>query len=115
MTINRAALLGATLTALLAIPTPAAARYACAVKPTSDGFVALRSGPSVRGSVVGRMRARELVGLLHPDKEEITRSGDWLFVRWYPGTRRTATSIPDADERIARTGWVRDRLIDCFE
>lgn len=93
----------------------AEARYACAVKRTSDGFVALRNGPSAKHALVARMKPQEMVGLLHPDKEEIVRSGNWLFVRWYPGTRRTADHTPDADETRARPGWVLDRLIDCFE
>ena len=102
--------------ALLVVATATAeARYACAVKRTSDGFVALRDGPSTRHAVNARMRPQEMVGLLHPDKEEIVRSGDWLFVRWYPGTRRTEFLMPDGNETTARSGWVHDRLIDCFE
>ena len=98
-----------------AMSTPSAARYACAVVRTPDGFVALRKGPSPREPVIGRMKAQELVGLLHPDRDDIVRSGDWLFVRWYPGTRRTPDHTPDVDEAKAQTGWVRDKLIDCFE
>jgi hypothetical protein len=101
--------------AVIATVVPAEARYACAVKRTPDGFVALRDGPSARHKMIAQMRYQELVGLLHPDKDEIVREGDWLFVRWYPGTKRTATHIPDADEAKAKAGWVRDRLIDCFE
>lgn len=97
------------------MPSVSEARYACAVKRTADGYVALRQGPSARHAEVARMRPQELVGLLHPDRDDIVRSGDWLFVRWYPGTRRTASHMPAVDESKARTGWVRDRLIDCFE
>jgi hypothetical protein len=104
-----------TVGLMLSLPTPSDARYACAVKKTKDGFVSLRQGPSHRQSEIARMKPQELVGLLHPDRDDIVRSGDWLFVRWYPDTRRTADHIPDADETRARTGWVRDRLIDCFE
>lgn len=113
----RRGLLLAMATAAMAIgPTaPSEARYACAVLKTKDGYVSLRQGPSARHPEVGRMKPQELVGLLHPDKEEIVRSGDWLFVRWYPNTRRTADHTPDVDEATARTGWVRDKLIDCFE
>lgn len=101
--------------AIVASVTPAEARYACAVKRTADGFVALRDGPSARHKMLAQMRPQELVGLLHPDKDEIVREGDWLFVRWYPGTKRTATHIPEGDEAKARAGWVRDSLINCFE
>ncbi len=98
-----------------AAATTAEARYACAVVKTRDGYVSLRQGPSARHPEIARMKPQELVGLLHPDREDIVRSGDWLFVRWYPNTRRTADHIPDADEKTARAGWVRDKLIDCFE
>lgn len=102
--------------ALLAAATGAAeARYACAVKPTPDGFVALREGPSTRHPIVARMRAPEMVGLLHPDTDDIVRQGDWLLVRYYPGTRRTAFHTPPMVEATARRGWVNDRLINCFE
>jgi hypothetical protein len=100
---------------LVTASTTAEARYACAVKRTSDGFVALRDGPSTRHATLAQMRPQEMVGLLHPDKEEIVRSGNWLFVRWYPGTRRTEAHIPTGNETTARPGWVHDRLIDCFE
>lgn len=99
----------------IAVSTPSEARYACAVRKTADGFVTLRQGPSARHPEVARMKPQEFVGLLHPDRDDIVRSGDWLFVRWYPGTRRTASHIPTVDESKGSTGWVRDKLIDCFE
>lgn len=108
------AALALTLT-LSAWPTPSEARYACAVLKTRDGFVSLRDGPSARHKEVARMKPEELVGLLHPERDDIVRSGDWLFVRWYPGTRRTADHIPTGNETTALSGWVRDKLINCFE
>lgn len=96
--------------------TPAAeARYACAVRQTPDGFVALRKGPGGKHPIVGRMKRHEMVGLLNPETEEIMRKGDWLFVQWYPGTRRTADATPDISAIKATPGWVYDKLIDCFE
>jgi hypothetical protein len=103
------------LALLAAAAATAEARYACAVKRTSDGFAALREGPSARHRMVARMRPQELVGIMHPDTKDLKRSGDWLWARWYPGTRRTADHTPTGNERTARTGWVHDRLIDCFE
>jgi hypothetical protein len=106
----------AMVLALLTLASrPSVARYACAVVKTSDGFVSLREGPSTRHREIGKMLPHELVGLLHPDRDDIVRSGDWLLVRWYPGTRRTASQIPDVDETKSRTGWVRDKLLNCFE
>jgi hypothetical protein len=99
-----------------ALSAPAQSRYACAVKRTADGYVALRQGPSARHPEVGKMKPQEFVGLLHPpDYNDIVRKGDWLFVRWSPGTRRTADSIPNVDEAKQIAGWVRDKLIDCFD
>jgi hypothetical protein len=103
------------LTLLAFAVTAAEANYACAIKRTADGFVALRSGPSARHAMLARMRPQELVGLLHPGKDDIVRSGNWLFVRWYPGTRRTPDHAPDGDESTARSGWVNNDLIDCFQ
>lgn len=107
--------LATALSLIVAVSTPTEARYACAVVKTADGFVTLRQGPSARHPEVAKMKPREFVGLLHPDRDDIVRSGNWLFVRWYPGTRRTADHIPDVDESKAQVGWVRDKLIDCFE
>lgn len=101
---------------LLAVATATAdARYACAVKSTPDGFVALREGPSTRNKMLVRMRPQELVNIMHPDTEDLKRSRDWLWARWYPGTRRTADHTPTGDERTMRSGWVHDKFIDCFE
>jgi hypothetical protein len=111
-------LLRAMIALALAIvaTTPSEARYACAVKATSDGYVALRKGPSARHPEVGKMKPQEFVGLLHPPSyESIVRKGDWLFVRWSPGTRRTADHVPEVDESKQITGWVRDKLVDCFD
>ncbi len=113
MTVCRIAILAIFIAALGAAPSHA--RYACAVIKTTDGFVSLRKGPSPRDAEVAKMKPQELVGLLHPGRDDIVRKGDWLFVRWYPGTRRTADHTPDVDESKGRSGWVRDKLIDCFE
>ena len=105
-----------SLLALLALaPCGAEARYNCAVKSTPDGFVALREGPSTRHAIIARMKPQEMALLLDPVTEEIRRSGDWLRVQWHPGTRRTAFHMPDGNDATARWGWVRDRLLDCFE
>ncbi len=94
----------------------AEANYACAVKRSSDGFVALRDGPSAKHSLVARMKPQELVGLLHPpDYTDIVQEGNWVLARWYPGTKRTAMHVPEMDESKSRSGWVNKRLIDCFE
>lgn len=111
-------MLRALIVALFAIgaSTPSEARYHCAVMRTPDGFVALRQGPSAQHPVVAKMKPQESVGLLHPpDYNDIVRKGDWLFVSWTPGTRRTASHMPKIDESKSRSGWVRDKLIDCFE
>ncbi len=101
--------------AFLAATSAAQARYNCAVQRTPDGFVALREGPSTSHAMIARMRPQEMVHLLDPKTEEIVRNGDWLRVRWFPGTRRTEDSMPTGTEATARWGWVRDRLLNCFE
>lgn len=92
-----------------------ASGYACAVKPTADGFVALRDGPSTRHSTIGRMRGEELVGTMDKKTQDRVISGRWIRVIWYAGTRRTAFSIPDVAPGTGRTGWMHRDLINCFE
>jgi hypothetical protein len=56
----------------------------------------------------------ELVGLLHPPAyEKIVRRGNWLFVRYVPGSRISDPNAADHDKAIP--GWVNDRLLECHE
>jgi hypothetical protein len=108
--------LAVAMALLVTVSDPSEARYHCAAIRTPDGFVALRQGPSAQHPIVGKMKPQESVLLLHPpDYNDIVRKGDWLFVSWIPGTRRTSSHMPKIDESKSRTGWVRDKLIDCFE
>ena len=95
-------------------PQSASARYICEIKPTRDGFVALRDGPGPAHKMIARMNRGESVGLLHPpDYEGIVRRGNWLKVTWQSG-RMFATPNKKA-ATPEHTGWVNDGLIDCPE
>lgn len=96
--------------------TPAGATgYACAVVRASDGFVALRDGPSTRHQMIARMRPEELVNTMDKETEDRVFSGNWMRVTWYAGTRRTGFSIPDTSQRTGRVGWMHRDLLDCFD
>lgn len=103
------------LTALLAFaPVEVQARYTCGVKKTADGFVALRDSPSPAGKLITRMKPGELVGLLHPpDHEKLIRKGNWIFVRYVPGSNINKAN--DADHDKAIPGWVNNDLLICHE
>ncbi len=114
---TKSAALALALGVLAAIAsTPAGATgYACAVKPTSDGFVALRDGPSARHAMIARMRAHELLDTMDETTEDRVISGNWIRVTWYAGTRRTAFRIPERAQRAGRVGWMHRDLLNCFE
>ncbi len=114
---RNSAVLGLLLAALGALASsPAGATgYACAIKPSSDGFVALREGPSTRQPIIARTRAHELVDTMDAETEDRIISGNWIRVTWYAGTRRTAASIPDVTQRTGRVGWINRDLLNCFE
>ncbi len=100
---------------LLAATSAREARYNCAVV-AHVGRLRRAAPRALHPAWHGRQDApQEMVHLLDPVTEEIVRSGDWLRVRWFPGTRRTEDSMPSGNEATARWGWVRDRLLNCFE
>ena len=100
--------------ALLLAPQAAAARYNCGIKPTKDGFVALRDGASPGAKLIAQMKKGELVGLLHPpDYEKLIRKGGWIYVVYHAGVQ--AEKVHEAKLEKGVSGWVNDRLIDCPE
>ncbi len=113
----KSAALALTLGMLAAVAaTPAGATgYVCAVLPTSDGFVALRDGPSAKHAMIARMRAHELLDTMDEKTQDRVISGNWIRVTWYSGTRRTAFHIPETGHRVGRVGWMHGNLLNCFE
>lgn len=95
-------------------PQSAWARYTCGVKPTPDGFVALRKGPGIRFKLIARMKKGEIAGLLHPPGyEKIVRKGKWIFVRYNRGTQFQKSV--NVDDNKAISGWVHGSLLECHE
>jgi hypothetical protein len=80
---------------------PASATAYCQLKPTKDGFVALRSGPGASSKLVGRMKAQDEV-LLGDG-----RKGDWQEVTWWRGDDR----LVKGQDKVAGRGWVHAKLI----
>ncbi len=81
---------------------PAEATVFCQIKQTSDGFVALRSGPSPTARLVARMKPGDEV-------QTVGHSGGaWQEVQWWRGDER----LSPIGRPARATGWVNRRLID---
>jgi hypothetical protein len=106
------ATLAAAFCALMMAASPAMAINAvCEVLPTSDGFAALRAGPSADARLIARMKTGHSVHLRARNQGEVIRSGSWTQVIYWNGE----LYIPSQPEfRTGRIGWVAQRLIgDC--
>jgi hypothetical protein len=82
---------------------------ACTVMPTADGFVALRAKPSLKGRILARMRAGEVV-VIETKNGKYVESGSWIRVSHYPGEEMPLPS--DAEFKDVRTGWAKSRFVD---
>lgn len=97
-----------TLTVILVLASalPAAASSFCEVPSTSDGFVALRAGPSKSATLVARMKAGDEVMIL----EDTEPRGRWYRVQWWRGQDR----LDKGFEHTSGKGWVHGSLLnDC--
>lgn len=83
---------------------PAQASLFCEIKPTRDGFVALRDGPGPTARLVGRMRPGDEVMLGQG------RQGAWTEVVHWRGGRWASGQHPTGDPPTAR-GWMHEGLI----
>ncbi len=86
---------------MLAVTAPAEATSFCNLRKTSDGFVALRAGPSADSRMVGRMRSTDEVMLGEGEQ------GQWIEVTWWRGNDRLTKGF----EKSAGKGWVNRRLV----
>lgn len=93
----------ATLLALASLSSTAHATTPCHadVRPTQDGFLALRAEPNTRGALVARIPSGESVRLLErdggADGRDLLRDRTrrWIKVEW-----------------DGKSGWVFSRLLD---
>jgi hypothetical protein len=85
----------------LGAPEQASATAFCPLKQTSDGFVALRAGPSPTARLIARMKPEDevLIGL--------REKGNWVEVTWWRGQNRHDKGY----HHIAGKGWVNSKLI----
>lgn len=81
--------------------SPAAATAYCNLKPTADGFVALRAAPASSAKLVGRMTSRDEVLIGQGEK------GDWIEVTWWRGDDRHTKGY----DRKSGHGWVHRKLV----
>ncbi len=105
--------LAAAVCALMGAASPAMAINAvCEVLPTSDGFAALRAGPSADARMIARMKTGHSVHLRARNQGEVIRSGPWTQVIYWPNGELYLPSQPEF--RTGQIGWVAQRLIgDC--
>ncbi len=105
MQVSSAAILAITaLTGALIAPVPASASLYCPVIETSDGFVALRAGPSPATRLIARMRSGDEVRLGQG------RQGKWVEVTWW----RVDDRLGKRHKPPAGRGWAhRDLIGDC--
>jgi hypothetical protein len=91
------------------VPTALSTQTYCAVvKPTSDGFVALRAGPGTTFSTVERLRPFDFVWMDTAScrGELCDESGQWQFVEGVP-----RLDGPLGNERTFTQGWIRSRYV----
>jgi hypothetical protein len=81
--------------------TPALAISTCPIKPTRDGFVALRAQPDAKARLIGRMKVGDEV---RGDWDIEDRNG-WTFVIWYK-------SGDVSSLKSSGRGWVNRKLIN---
>lgn len=94
----------AVAAASLALAGPASATAFCMVKRTSDGFAAVRSGPTTDAPILARLRAGDEVMLV------LDPQGRWQRVRWWRGQER----VNDSRSTPRGEGWMHLSLVeDC--
>jgi polynucleotide 5'-kinase involved in rRNA processing len=83
---------------------------ACELKETSDGFVALRSGPSAKTRLVARMKPNEVIAIERTESLELVMRGKWAKAEYFPGEEMPNPGEPGSEK--IRRGWVNFDLID---
>ena len=78
----------------------------CDIKPTPDGFVALRERPDAKGKLVARMKAGDEVMI----NNIVAEKNGWTRVYWWKGGRFQGQTVKGLD-RADGQGWVNSRLL----
>lgn len=99
----------------LAFAAPGVARAevfnVCEIRQTADGWVALRSTPSVSGQIVARMVPGHVLVLDRTGNTLVMR-GKWFRAAYYPGEAMPNPGDPGHDK--IRKGWVHTSVVgDC--
>ncbi len=88
----------------LGVAGPAQASLFCELKPTKDGFVALRERPRAKARMLQRMRPGDEI-MIGEGKE-----GAWVEVVYWRGSRFAYAKSPEGHPPTDR-GWMHSRLI----
>ncbi|HYF57037.1 MAG TPA: hypothetical protein VEA41_22495 [Salinarimonas sp.] len=95
--------LALTLAAAALAPAAHASAF-CEIKPTADGYVALREGPGASARLLERMTSKDEI-MLGPG-----RRGAWVEVVYWRGGRFASGLHETGDPPTAR-GWMHSGLV----
>jgi hypothetical protein len=104
MSKSSAAALSTSVLGLLGLAAPAHATLYCEIRPTRDGFVALRAAPSPDSRMLQRMKPGDEI-LLGQGKR-----GPWVEVTYWRGGRFSEGGPPEGKQPTG-TGWMNSALI----
>jgi hypothetical protein len=79
----------------------------CDIRPTPDGFMALRERADAKGQLVARMKAGDEVML----NNIVAEKNGWTRVYWWKGGRFTDNGAFKGLSKANGEGWVNSRLL----
>lgn len=79
----------------------------CDIKPTPDGFMALREQPGAKGKLVARMKVGDEVMI----NNIVAEKNGWTRVYWWIGGRFTDNGAFKGLSKANGEGWVNSRLL----
>jgi hypothetical protein len=97
------------VTVVLSTPAKTETFNVCQVQLTPDGFVALRSKPSVKGKLLARMRTGEMA-VIDVKNDEYVQIGKWLLVSYHRLDGKDSKG--QENWRFVAKGWAFTDFID---
>src|SRR6187397_2280971 len=90
--------------ALLGAPSALATEF-CDIRPTPDGFIALRERPDAKGKLVARMKVGDEVMI----NNIVAEKNGWTRVYWWKGGRFQGQSFRGIEAADGQ-GWASSKL-----
>ncbi len=79
----------------------------CDIKPTPDGFMALRERPDAKGKLVARMKPGDEVLI----NNIVAEKNGWMRVYWWKGGRFNGDGSFKGLSKVDAQGWVNSKLL----